>query len=47
MALLGMVALTQPDREITYLPNEMRFADCPEADKYLHSLYEYKKEFLV
>lgn len=47
MALLGMVALTQPDREITYLPNEMRFADCPEADKYLHSLYEYKNEFLV
>lgn len=46
MALLGMVALTQQNREISYIPEKMEFLDCPEANKYVRSLYEYKQEFL-
>ncbi len=46
MALLGMIAICFPDRELSYIPSKMRFADCPEADKYVRSLYDYKKEFL-
>jgi len=46
MALLGMIAILFPERELTYVPSKMQFAGCPEADKYVHSLYAYNKEFL-
>ncbi len=46
MALLGMVALCVPDTELKYMPKKMQFLDCPEADNYVRSLYEYRSEFL-
>ena len=46
MALLGMVALCVPNTELKYVPSKMSFLNCPEADKYIHSLYEYRSEFL-
>ena len=47
MALLGMIAITQPDRELSYVSESMEFLDCPEANKYVRSLYDYRKEFMV
>ena len=46
MALLGMVAINFPDKKLRYNPLKMHFNGCPEADKYIKSLYAYKKEFL-
>ncbi len=46
MALLGMIAICCPNQELSYIPSQMKFAGCPEADKYVRSLYEYKSEFL-
>lgn len=46
MALLGMIALTQPNKKLVYKPSTMSFINCPDADKYVHSLYAYNKEFL-
>ena len=46
MALLGMVAILFPEKELTYKPSTMSFINCPEADRYVKSLYAYNKEFL-
>ncbi len=46
MCLLNMISLCFPDRELTYIPSKMSFADCPEADRLVRSLYEYNKSFL-
>lgn len=46
MALLGMVALCVPNTELKYVPSKMSFINCPEADKYVRSLYDYRTEFL-
>lgn len=46
MALLGMVGILFPGRELNYVPSTLSFANCPEADKYVKSLYAYNKEFL-
>ncbi len=47
MALLGMVAMTQRGTPIKFDPEAMACPGTPEADKYLTSLYEYRKEFLI
>ena len=46
MALLGMIGIIFPERELNYVPSTLSFANCPEADKYVKSLYAYNKEFL-
>jgi predicted dehydrogenase len=46
MALLGMIALCVPNTELKYMPSKMSFLGCPEADKYVRSLYDYRSEFL-
>ena len=46
MALLGMIGIIFPERELNYVPSTLSFANCPEADKYVKSLYAYDKEFL-
>ena len=46
LALLGMVAILFPEKELTYKPSTMSFINCPEADRYVKSLYAYNKEFL-
>lgn len=47
MALLGMIAIQKPERELTYLPERMEFLDCPEANQYVRSLYDYRSEFIA
>ena len=46
MALLGTVALFEQGKELEYDPEKMEFKNCPEANKYVRSLYDYKEEFL-
>ena len=46
MCLLNMIAINFPNRELVYNPSKLAFANCPEADKYVRSLYAYNKEFL-
>lgn len=46
MCLLNMIAINFPDRELKYDPKTLSFPGCPEADKYVRSLYDYKEEFL-
>ena len=46
MALLGMVALCCPNVPLSYDPKTMSFVNYPKADKYIRSLYSYRKEFL-
>ena len=46
MALLGMIAITQPGKELRYMPRTMEFLDNPEATRQVRSLYDYKQEFL-
>ncbi len=46
MALLGMVALCEPNIPLVYDPKTMSFLNYPKADKYIKSLYAYRSEFL-
>ena len=46
MCLLNMIALNFPNRELNYIPSKMAFANCPEANKYVRSLYNFNQEFL-
>ncbi len=46
MCLLNMIAINFPNRELNYVPSKMAFANCPEANKYVRSLYNYNQEFL-
>ena len=46
LALVGMVSALMPGRELKYDAQKMSFTNCPEADKYTRSLYDYRKEFL-
>ena len=46
MALLGMIAICCPNVPLSYDPKTMSFVNYPEADKYIRSLYSYRKEFL-
>ncbi|MBQ2722867.1 MAG: hypothetical protein IJF70_08150, partial [Opitutales bacterium] len=46
MALLGMVAMTQGGKKIEYDASTMSFKGNKDADKYLASLYEYRKGFI-
>ena len=46
MALLGMVAMTQGGKKIEYDASTMSFKGNKDADRYLCSLYEYRKGFI-
>ena len=46
MCLLNMIAINFPNRDLTYNPATLSFPNCPEADKYVRSLYAYNKSFL-
>ncbi len=46
MCLLNMIALNFPNRELNYNPLKMAFSNCPEANKYVRSLYNFNQEFL-
>ncbi len=46
MALLGMIAICCPNVPLSYDPKTMSFVNYPKADKYIRSLYSYRKEFL-
>ena len=46
MVLLGMVSIFFPDTELSYIPSKMEFANFPDANKYLRSLYAYNESFL-
>ena len=46
MCLLNMIAINFPDQTLHYMPNKMAFANCPEANKYVRSLYNFNQEFL-
>ena len=45
-ALLGMVSALLPGRELKYDSSTMTFPNCPEANAFTKSLYNYRKEFL-
>ncbi len=45
VALIGMASIAAQS-PLSYDPNTMSFTNCPEADKYIKSLYAYNKEFL-
>ncbi len=45
VALIGMAAIAA-GTAVSYCPKSMTFTNCPEANKYIRSLYNYKKEFL-
>ena len=45
VALLGTVAMIAK-QPLQYDPETMTFPNCPEADKYVKSLYAYRREFL-
>ncbi len=47
MALIGMIAMTQNGKQLRYNPETMTFKDNKDADKYVRSLYEYRKEFIA
>ena len=46
MALLGMVAMTQGGKKIEYDASKMSFKGNKDADRYLTSLYDYRKGFI-
>jgi len=46
MCLLNTIGICFPDRDLTYIPSKMEFADCPEANVMVKSLYAYNEEFL-
>ena len=46
MALLGMVAMTQNGNKIEYDPATMSFKGNKDANRYLYSLYDYRKGFI-
>ncbi len=47
MALLGMIAICNPEVPLVYDPKTLGFINYPEANKYIRSLYAYNKEFLL
>lgn len=46
MVMLGMVAILEPNKPLHYDPAKLEFTNCPEANKYVRSLYAYREEFL-
>lgn len=46
MVLLSMVGALNPGVELKYNPETMKFDGCPEADKFVSSLYDYDTSFL-
>ncbi len=46
MCLLNMIAINFPNQPLHYIPSKMKFANCPEADKYVRSLYDFNQEYL-
>ncbi|MBE6413199.1 MAG: Gfo/Idh/MocA family oxidoreductase [Verrucomicrobiaceae bacterium] len=46
IVLLNALASIHPGVELMYNPNTMTFTNYPEANKYIRSLYAYRKEFL-
>ncbi len=46
VVLLGMVAVLMPNTPLEFDPVSLKFKNCPEADKFVSSLYPYREEFL-
>ena len=46
MCLLNMIAINFKGKTLKYNPKKMEFSNCPEANKYIRSLYAYNDEFL-
>ncbi len=47
MCLLSMISVNFPEQKLAYNQEKMEFVNCKEANKYIKSLYDYKKEFLA
>jgi hypothetical protein len=46
MCLLNMIAINFKGKALKYNSKKMEFTNCPEANKYIRSLYAYNDEFL-